>query len=162
MARPLTITPQQREQLCDLLKRGHYLESACSYVGIRKERHYDWLERASIARADKLQGKKLTAAQQTFIEYADAVEIARSYGEAWLVEQLLHAAADPKGKGQWTAYMTVLERTRPDRWRRPPSMPQGPSSPATLTFDPQKLSADELDALEALLIKAKPGEQQDA
>jgi hypothetical protein len=46
---------------------------------------------------------------------ADQLDYSGDVAELWLVETMLDHAA--RGKSTWTAYMTILERTRPG-WQR--------------------------------------------
>lgn len=158
MATPAKLTPAVHKSIVSDIERGQYIVAACAKAGIHRDTFYAWIERGQLARADREAGKRIAKTEQPYLDFLEATELARDAGEAWLVDQLLDAAADPKGRGQWTAYMTLLERTRPDRFRRPQQVQPTGGSPATLTFDPKKLSADELDQLEQLLVKARPGD----
>jgi hypothetical protein len=147
------------DELCDLFRKGITIEGATGIVGIHKSTYFDWRERGNAARALREQGKPVPRHELPYLHFVDKVDLARNYGEGWLQQQLLEAIADPKTRGQWQGYMTMLERTRPDRFRRRAAaeyIAQKPQTPAEFTFDPQKLSNDELDSLQVLLEKARP------
>ena len=156
------LTPELIAELCDHLARGHYVLSACAYVGISRKSFYTWESHGKDARALQTEGRKVPAAQQVYLDFLDAVELARDYGEAWLAEMCLRAAQNPKDHGRWQAYMTILERSRPDRWARwsrgkTPENPHQPKQPPLI--DPSKLTDDELDQLEGLLAKSQPEQE---
>lgn len=176
------LTAELAETIFALLRRGHYLESAVAYAGIHRDTHFGWVERGNAARA--LAGQRpipeayptsadheaavrewqaKMRAGKPYRDYVDGLEEARAFGEAWLVEQVLEAA-DPTVKGahlkRWQAYMTILERSRRDRWGRRSAVehgtPDGKPFPVSHVFDPSKLSTDELEQLKLLLELARP------
>lgn len=113
------LTPTLRERLCEQLRRGHYVEPACAAVGIHRDSYTAWRERGRDALALREEGRPVPAALRPFLEFLEATEAARAYGEWWLVEQALEAAEAKRPT--WTAYITILERSRRERWRRPSS-----------------------------------------
>lgn len=157
------LTSKLRDDLCEKLKQGQTIEGATGLVGIHRSTFYDWLERGHAARAFREQGKAVPRNELAYLHFVDAVELARNHGEGWLHEKALEAIANPKEGGRWQGYVTLLERTRPDRWRRRASSEYAPkvadAPPSVFTFDPQKLSNDELRQLEVLLEKAQPREE---
>lgn len=153
------LTPTLVDELCTYLRRGHYVLSACAFVGINRATYYRWEGHGKDARALQTEGRPVPKALDAYLDFLDRVEIARDYGEAWLAEMTLKAAANPRDHGRWQAYMTMLERSRPDRWARKLRDPRAgddgkPKTPPLI--DPSKLSDDELDTLEGLLEKAQP------
>jgi hypothetical protein len=176
------LTPKLAEEIYALLRRGHYMKSAAASVGIHKSTLYDWLDRGASAR--KLEEEQphrddypTVAAhraavrawnakrrlERRYLDFADRVELANDQGEAWLLEQILTICADPDTRNsKWTGFMTVLERTRRERWGRRSnvehSTPDGKPFPVSHVFDPAKLSTDELEQLKVLLDRAKPDE----
>lgn len=152
------------DELCGYLRRGHYIHSACAFVGISKMSYFRWVNHGKDARALQAEGRAVTKRRLPYLDFLDRTELALDYGEAWLVEQTLKAAANPRDHGRWQAYMTMLERSRPDRWRRRASheyinKPDGKPAPPPL-LDISKLSDEELDAFEQLLAKAQPEADQ--
>lgn len=147
------------DELCGYLRRGHYIHAACAYVGISRKSYYRWQEHGKDGRAIQTEGRTVPARLKPYLDFLDRTEIARDYGEAWLAEMTLKAAANPRDHGRWQAYMTMLERSRPDRWARKLRDPRAadPGKPATPPLiDVSKLSNEELDALEELISKAQP------
>lgn len=132
------LTPALAESIYELLRKGHYVESAAAYVGVPKSTLSGWRQKGAEAirledekplRPDYLNATAYNAAlrawttkRNAFKPYRDFVEnfeTARLYGEAWLVEQILELAGDEKRRdNKWTAYMTILERSRRERWGR--------------------------------------------
>lgn len=180
----LKLTPARAKKIFDLLKRGHYTEAAVAYAGVHKDTFYGWIERGNEARAladqrpvaEQYQTaadhaaavadwEAKLAAKQVYLDFLAGLEHAKSFGEAWLTEQVLEAA-DPASKQtyqkRWQAYMTILERTRRDRWSRRSAVEHGTADgkpfPVSHVFDPSKLSVDELEQLKLLLERAKPDE----
>jgi hypothetical protein len=111
------LTDEVRDQICELLRRGHYLQSAAAHVGIGRRTLYGWLERGNEARVALDRDGSVAAAEPPYVEFADAVELARDFGEAFLLEQAQAAIRDPKN-GRWQGWLTILERSRPQRWQR--------------------------------------------
>lgn len=162
---PSKLTAALRDELARLLGRGHTINGACGLVGIHKSTYFDWIERGSIERMKLEKGTPLNHEERGYVLFADAVELARDHGEGWLFEQMLEAAegsASDKHLKRWQAYMTALERSRPDRWRRRAAaefMQERNAPPAMLTFDPEKLDTEELRQLQTLMAKAAPSEE---
>lgn len=160
--RPSKLTPTLQKALCGYLERGHTIEGATGLVGIHRDTYFSWMDRGNSARTLRDQGKPVPRLELPYMTFADAVGLARNHGEGWLTEQVLEAAeggAKDKHLKRWQAYMTMLERTRSDRWRRRAAaefVAQKDAAPAMFTFDPEKLSTDELAELGVLLAKAAP------
>lgn len=110
------LTPALTERLCEHLRRGHYIEPACAAVGIHRDTYRAWRDKGRDAEALRQEGRPVPATQQAYLDFLDATEDARAFGEHWLVEQALQAAENKSAT--WTAYVTILERSRPERWRR--------------------------------------------
>lgn len=179
------LTDKTLEQLCHYLKRGHLKRSACALVGIHRDTLHQWekLGRelrelrdhpplrddyptiAAHRKARAAWNRKLREGR-LYLRVVDEVELAWDHGEGWLVEQTLRAAESApaaSGKPQrWQAYVTILERTRREQWHRSASVehstPDGRPFQIGTSFDPGKLSDDELAALRLMLEKARPEE----
>jgi hypothetical protein len=165
------LTPQLAESIYVLLRRGHYMRAAAAYVGIGKTTLYRWLDEGAYGRgvadhpplrddfATPAQHKRAVvswranvAREKLLADFADGVELAQDYGEAWLLEQILAHAADPNARNtKWTAYMTILERTRRERWRRPSAVDSEKPAGAMPAIDFTRLSDDERGQLRGLL-----------
>lgn len=145
------LTPKLRDELCDLLRKGHYVKSACAFVGLGERTFRDWQERGNAARVFVDQGKRVPAAEKPYFDFIEAVDMARDYGEAWLVERCLEAAQNPRDHGRWQAYMTILERSRPSRWARKPRDQQEAATPLASRIELQRLSPEQREQLKSLL-----------
>lgn len=163
--RPATqtiLTSALIEELCDKLARGHYVLSAAAGVGVGRRSFYNWESKGKDARALATEGRAVPKAMLIYLEFVEAVELARDYGEFWLTEQVIESAAGKQAHlKKWQAFMTILERSRPDRWARwsrgkTPEDPQGGKPPL---IDPAKLTDEELDQLEGLLAKAQQSDE---
>lgn len=150
------LTPKLREELCDLLRRGHYKLAACAYVGIHKDTLNTWENRGKRARALREEGLPVPRTETPYLQLLTAVEHAIDYGEAWLMERALEAIGNPKDHGRWQGYVTILERSRPDRWRRRASAEyaDGDKGKPRARLDVSKLTASDRAALRELLEKA--------
>ena len=177
------LTDDTIDEICEYLRRGHLKRSACGLVGIHRDTLNEWEQRgraladtrahpplrddypsdAAYRKARAAWSKQLRDGRLHLRVY-DEIALAWDFGEGWLIEQVLAAAAGApvaSSKAQrWQAYMTILERTRRDQWRRSSSVehgtPDGKPFPVSHVFDPSKLSTDELEALKALLERARP------
>lgn len=151
------LTPQLTAKLCGYFERGHTIEGGAGLVGIHKTTFHRWMRRGEDARAVLEEGLDVTAEDRRYARFVDAVELARAHGEGWLHERALEAMANPKDFGRWQGYVTLLERTRPDRWRRRASSeyaePHG-AKPAR-QLDVTKLDRAERAQLRELLAKAR-------
>lgn len=174
------LTPQLREAICAKLRKGHYLNSAAAACGIHKSTIFDWIDRGNAARllAEQeplreayptaaahrkavTEWRAKTRAEKPYLEFVDAVDLARDAGEAWLLDQIIEMCTSSDVKhNKWTGLMTVLERTRRDRWGRRSvtehATPDGKPFPVAHSFDPSKLSNEQLAQLQLLLEAARP------
>lgn len=87
------------EALCDVMRIGNYLETACAQVGIDKKIVYEWLKRG----AREKRGK--------YTEFRFGVEKAQHDSEALLVGRIVGA-----GKEHWQANAWMLERKFPAKY----------------------------------------------
>ena len=161
---PRKLTPELLEKICKLLRRGHYIKPACAYVGIDYSTYKTWRQRGEQARSKQDEGLPLTPAERPYLGFLLATDMARDFGEAWLLEQLLDTAAEVRaGKTRsqvWQAYMTVLERSRAERWQRRRQVDVGTPGDKPLTvlhrLDLSRLSEPEIEALSALIGRVLP------
>lgn len=116
MARPLTITAAKTEAICAQLKLGKPLYASAAQCGVSRSTIKTWMRTGNEAIAKREEGYDLTGSEPLYATFAEQAQLARDVGESWLIDKLYEAAADNKQK--WQAYMTMLERTRPDDWRR--------------------------------------------
>lgn len=184
MRRDTKLTAKTADEICEALRRGHYLKSAAAHAGIPRRTLSKWIEQGNEFRAaqdqrpvreayaNAVEHRKAVAAwrsmlarKQLYIDFADAVELAMDQGEAWLLEQTLAMIQDENVRNnKWTGYITILERTRRERWGRRSSVehgtPDGQPFPVSHIFDPSKLSTVQLEQLKELLELAQPESAQ--
>lgn len=96
--RPSKLTPELSVKILGLICEGHSLNVCCQAVGIDDQTLRNW----------KAKGEE---GKQPYATFVRACKIARAAGEVGLLRE-----ARAAGKGEWTKYITILERTRPERW----------------------------------------------
>ncbi|MER6830882.1 hypothetical protein ABT352_33150 [Streptosporangium sp. NPDC000563] len=94
--RPLKLTPELQDKLCEHLSNGQYLTTACALTGVSKPTVYRWLEQAEDPDAPA-----------EFRDFRDAVTRARAEAEAAMVEVVM---IDAKGG----AVVKEVTRYKPD------------------------------------------------
>lgn len=161
MARPTVLTPELLGELCEQLAQGIPKKYAAAYVGITPRTIQNWESQGKHAAAKQGEGAELTESEQAYLFAAEHIELARSYGVAWLVHQILDAAGGEKTHlKKWQAYMTILERTHADDFRRRSSSEyvERDATPAG-RLDISALDTEERALLRMLLQKASSGGQ---
>lgn len=157
--RPTKLTSALLAQICDDLRQGHTKTQAAAHVGVHRATLHGWEQRGRDARA-RIQegGSTATVLDRMYARFVDEVELAWDYGE-WFLMQLALDIATGKIKGRATEPVMLLERTRPDQWRRraasefvKPDVPKN-------RIDVSKLDRDERARLRELLQKARDDEQ---
>lgn len=152
------LTPALLERICWYLQRGHYKQDAAAMAGIHRDTLNTWEQRGRRARAERDEGVDPNPTEVVYIGLVDAVEFSLDYGEGWLMEQALDAMQNPRER-RWQGYVTILERSRPDRWRRRASSEYAEKEKTPRQrLDVSKLSKAERAELRELLLKAQPDE----
>jgi transposase len=150
MARPSKLTDALVQNICDVVAAGNYIETAAAYAGIGKTTLYEWLKRG---RGDLMEQRDTEHSR-----FVERVELALAEGE---VRDL--ATIEKAAETVWQAAAWRLERRMPEKFGRRSRIdhatPDGKPFSVNHSFDPTKLSNDELDALEALLEKAAPSKR---
>lgn len=141
MGRPTKLTPERQKQICDLLKSGNWVETACTLAGIDKQTHYNWINRAQ-AELNRMQeeGREDPDPNEApYLDYLDATTQARAEAEARNVALIQQAASgvnvvktrrrtDQQGniieeteeryvERDWRAALEYLQRSFPERWK---------------------------------------------
>lgn len=98
-------TKELTEKICEHIRVGNYVTTACQAEGISKQSYYRWLRKAGLSAKD---GKTVDTCP--YMYFAQQVEIAQAKGE---VELLSHVHDGKKG---WVGKAWILERTRQDRF----------------------------------------------
>ena len=104
MPRPTKLTPERQKAICDDLRTGCYVETACVRAGIDESTFYRWLEKARSGR-------------RPYSDFRDAVKKAEADAEVLLAGTVMRVALNPENPN-WQAAMTMLERRHPERWGR--------------------------------------------
>lgn len=134
MARPTKLDQDASDRICTAIKGGNYIETAAAVAGIHKDTLYTWLKRGR------------NEDEGMFRDFVDAVDEALAVAEKNALKVIEDASAD-----HWQAAAWRLERRFPERWGRKRLEITFPKS-----FDPGKLSDDELQQVKLLLQKAQP------
>ena len=98
------LTPEIQKTVCDNLRGGCYVLTACARAGISEATYYSWLQKGE-------EGKR------PYLEFLESVKKAEADAEALAVGTVLRVAFDPE-RPNWQAAMTYLERRYPQRWGR--------------------------------------------
>ncbi|HEY8723434.1 MAG TPA: hypothetical protein VIL92_06195 [Gaiellaceae bacterium] len=160
MARPTKLTAEIIVLLCEQLRKGKTKRAASGHVGVHRDTLKEWENRGRQARGKHLEGGALNDAEELYLELLLESELALAQGESWLIDMILDAAGGEKSHlKKWQAYMTLLERTRPDDWRRRSSAEyvERDKTPAA-RLNVSKLNLEERESLRELLKKASGGE----
>lgn len=103
MPRPTTLTAELSQEICDLLEKGNYLETAAQACDVSINTVYGWLRKGA-------QGIEPYAA------FAQVVERARAKGEVGLVETVRGGDEAGVSFGRARAAAHLLAVTRPQRF----------------------------------------------
>lgn len=152
--RPSGLTAKILEELCGHLRQGQPKRAAAGLIGVNRVTLHRWEERGRDARSKIQEGHTVTAAERLYARMIDEVELALDYGEGYLMQQALKAASG-EIKARATDFVMLLERTRPDQWRRRSSSEYVVKDKPAARLDVSKLNAAERAELRELLQKAR-------
>lgn len=121
-------TPATIDKLCEHLKFGHFVKTACQLVGIAENTYYHWKRTAEKA-------KHPSRLQRYFLQ---SIARAEAEGIDFHVKSLHKGAIN-----DWRASAFYLERRRPDMWARKEfqgqldrdGKPTDPVAPTTTTVE---------------------------
>ena len=91
--RPTDFKPAMGEEILQSMAQGLSLAAAASYLGIHRQRVYEWMEKHS--------------------EFADTIKLAQAKRQAFLERRLLSAENGPVV----TSTIFALKNAAPDDWR---------------------------------------------
>lgn len=123
--RPAKLTNDVQDRILDSILLGASQDVAAQAAGVSQRTLRRWLERGDDAEAKALELveedepslEELYAyadpADWPYMDFRHAVKSAEAFAELELLRMVTRGGAQP-----WTAYMTVLERRHPSRWRR--------------------------------------------
>lgn len=156
---PSGLTAKLLDDLCGHLREGQPKRAAAGLIGVHRVTLSRWEERGKDARAKIQDGHKTTAEERLYAKLIDEVELALDFGEGYLMQQALKAARG-EIKARATDFVMLLERTRPDQWRRRASSEYvDKAKPQTgRRLDVTKLDVEERAKLRELLSKAAADE----
>lgn len=143
---PTKLTKPVAEKILQAVRDGNRLDTAALYAGVSREAFFTWLRKGRAADA-----------RQPYRGFVQQLDIALAGWEAGKV-----AAISKAGDEEWQANAWMLERRLPDAYGRRTRVDVGNADgrpfqlQATPTIDPSRLSDDELEQLETLLLKARP------
>lgn len=115
MGRPPLLNDELQEKVCQLIKAGNYIETACTYCGISKGTLYNWLKRGreEVTRVEGNPKARYRKSEQMYVNFLNAVDEAVSFSEIRDLKRLdAHAEDNPN------VLMWRLERRHPSRWGR--------------------------------------------
>lgn len=102
VGRKSKLTKERVDKICDALRKGNYVQTACQSVGISQTTYYKWKEL----------GEQGVEPYKT--EFLEPTQEAEALGELALQENIYDCA----NEGNWTASAWILERKYPNRWAR--------------------------------------------
>ena len=95
--RPTKLTKEIINEICQLLRAGAYIETACNFVGLNKDTYYRWAKDGARAKSGL---KKL---------FSDSVKKAIAEAEIRDLEEI-------RKNDSWQSKAWRLERRFPERW----------------------------------------------
>ena len=100
--RKVKLNPQIQDAICNEIKRGTPITSACLIAGISKDTYYRWYRKGEKAKTGR------------FKEFYNKIEEAKAYAIALRVENIRKAGQN----GSWQADAWWLERMDPENFSR--------------------------------------------
>ena len=98
----MKLNPQIQDAICNEIKRGTPITSACLIAGISKDTYYRWYRKGEKAKTGR------------FKEFYNKIEEAKAYAIALRVENIRKAGRN----GSWQADAWWLERMDPENFSR--------------------------------------------
>ncbi len=156
VGRRTILTSELQDNIVQALRGGNYLDDAARYAGVAERTVYQWIQKGRMAREALEDGVEPTANELLYIQFAQAVEKARSDAVVRNLTIIQKAAND----GQWQAAAWYLERTNPRKWGRYETVEVTGDSVVTVAVSPkdalrEKLAAMEERALLAIEVQAR-------
>jgi hypothetical protein len=124
IGRPTSLTPELADAIVGLVLEGNYLKTAAEANGVSERLLHRWQERAGDIEAAALEHvdpdledvdlyEHVDPALWIYLDFRQSLKAAAAYAETELLRMVRFG-----GYGPWQAYMTILERRRPQHWRR--------------------------------------------
>lgn len=108
-------TPQLTREICEVLRGGNYVVTACDYVGLSESAYYEWHRRGR-EELERIVDQGLThddidPDERPFVEFMESTTRARATAEVQSVRRIRSAAEE-----DWRADAWFLEHSFPERW----------------------------------------------
>ena len=138
----LKLNKARHEVIVEAVRQGNYMGTAARLARINPTTLHAWLRKGAHASENEIDYDTPEGAYRKLYE---EVEYAAADFEAAMVSQVRRAALDEDPK-HWTAAMTILERTRPEKFGRHDKQTLEVSSPvaavaAQLSRNPEAMTA---------------------
>lgn len=125
-----TLTPQLHKRIVESVRAGNYLRTAAEAAGVREQRMQKWRNQGEEALEKREAGGKLSANEEAFARFFEDVTQARAEAEENRLRDLTECLQDAKSWQRWAGHMTILERSRPEHWKRRDVVEQKPEDPS--------------------------------
>lgn len=102
---PQAWTPEAHERFMNMIRKGHYISSACSGSGLNRRNVDKWVQKGR-------QSKQL-AERNFYTEFVEEFDFAMSLAEDKFLSVVSNA-----GEDDWRAAAWVMERRWADRWAK--------------------------------------------
>lgn len=112
-----SITDDLTERLCELLRAGTPVATACRLVGISKSAFWKWHKAGEMLRVAAERGQDISPTERTYLNWYDQIDKARGEFEAELIGIIVQKARDGDDKGMKAAEW-LLERMFPSNWSK--------------------------------------------
>jgi hypothetical protein len=116
IGRPTELTEDIIDTVVMALRSGAYVETAMNFVGVDRQRFYDWNKKAMEElkeRDDALdKGVVRQPKNEIYVEFHNAIKKAMAESELLMLQVITNAA----NSGNWMAAAWRLERKHPDRY----------------------------------------------
>lgn len=112
MARPTKLNAELQQKITDLVRRGNYIETACSSVGIAKRTYYNWKNRGKdeIERVESNSRYRIRKKEKPYVEFYRAIKKAEAEAEILFLEKIR------TGEKKWQSAAWYLERKHRPHW----------------------------------------------
>ena len=99
MGRPTTLNQDKIDAVCTWLHAGYFVEDAARMAKIPKSTFYNWLDKGKADREAEV--------DSIYVEFLDAIEVARAQAEGIFLGSIRNAAT----RGVWQAAAWWMERS---------------------------------------------------
>lgn len=89
--RKTLLTPERKNRILELVESGNHIATACAHVGIHPGTLYRWLDQAHLYDEAKANGEPVDVAKYVYVEFRDALALARARAEERAVSTINRA-----------------------------------------------------------------------